>query len=86
MNGLLELVGSGFLMLNVKTAYRARAVQGVHWTPFIFFALWGGWNLYYYPHLGQWFSFAGGCLLVMANLMYVFVLLRFWKRGTDGRQ
>jgi hypothetical protein len=46
-----------------------------------FFAAWGLWNLYYYPHLGQWASWAGGVAVVTTNTAYVAGMIYYARRG-----
>ena len=64
-------------LLNVKALYRDKKVRGVKILPSVFFTSWGIWNLYYYPHLGQWLSFAGGLAIVWANLTWVGLALYY---------
>lgn len=71
INGLFELGGAILLWMNVARLHRDKCVRGVHPVPAWFFACWGLWNLVYYPSLGQWFSVAGGALLVVANIVWV---------------
>jgi len=71
INGLFELAGAVFLLLNVARLRRDRAVRGVHWLPTGHFTAWGVWNLFYYPHLDQWFSFAGGLAIVCVNALWL---------------
>ncbi len=71
INGCFELLGAAMLALNVRQLWRDRVLAGVHWAPTVFFAAWGAWNLFYYPNLGQWFSFAGGCAISAANLAWL---------------
>lgn len=77
INGTFELLGSLLLWLNVLVLYRAKQARGVHWSASAFFTLWGGWNLYYYPALGQWFSLGGGVSVVAANATWVVLALRY---------
>lgn len=79
-NGLFEFVGSAVLWKNVHQLYRDKQVRGVHWTATGFFAAWGYWNLYYYPSLEQWWSFAGGCSIVLANSVW-FIQMLYYGRG-----
>lgn len=76
INGLLfELIGGLLLWKNVAAIRRDKKIAGVDWRPTVFYFTWGIWNLYYYPSLGQWFSFLGGILIVTANgiwLLYVY--------------
>lgn len=71
INGCFEIGGAAVLALNVKRLHRDRRIAGVHWGPTLFFALWGLWNLFYYPSLGQWWSTVGGCLLVLVNIIWL---------------
>jgi hypothetical protein len=80
MNGLLEFTGGWMLAFNVRKLWRDKMVRGVHWGPTLFFFAWGVWNLYYYPHLGQWFSFAGGCWIVAVNGAWWLLMLRYRSR------
>lgn len=76
-NGLFELLG-GFLVLNhCRAVLRDKAVAGVSILSTAIFTLWGAWNLYYYPSLGQWYSFAGGLSIVSANCLWVMLLMKY---------
>lgn len=70
MNGLFEFTGAVMLARNVLQLHRDKMVRGVHWSPTLFFAAWGIWNLYYYPALGQWCSFSGGMAIVAVNFVW----------------
>lgn len=76
-NGLFEVIGSILLWRNVAALLRAKEVRGVHWGATAFFTVWGVWNLYFYPHLGQWFSFAGGLSILAANTAWVVLALKY---------
>ena len=77
INGSFEAVAALFTLNHCRVLLRDRAVAGVSIASMAFFTLWGVWNLWFYPHLGQTWSFAGGVLLVMANAIYVALLCRF---------
>lgn len=77
INGLFEASGALFLLNHCRVLYRAKQVRGASALSTAFFAAWGLWNLFYYPNLGQMFSFAGGCLIVSANLLYVGLMLYY---------
>lgn len=83
VNGLFELLGGILLWLNVRRILRDKTVTGVSVLPSLFFSLWGFWNLYYYPFLGQMLSFAGGLVLALANTTWV--VLVFYFRGRDAQ-
>jgi hypothetical protein len=71
INGGFELMGGWFVVLNILRLLRDRQVKGIHLGTQLFFASWGIWNVYYYPHLGQWASLAGGLFLCLANLTWL---------------
>lgn len=80
-NGCFEFGGALWLLKDVAALYRARKIEGVHWAPRAYFALWGVWNLFYYPALSQWWSFSGGLAIVCVNTFWVLQLL--WYSFTD---
>ena len=82
VNGLFELVGSILIWMNVSRVVKDRGYAGVFPPAVAFFAAWGLWNLYYYPALGQWWSFAGGCSIVLANSAWVALLLSYGRKKT----
>lgn len=89
INGGFEAVAALFTLNHCRVLLRDRAVAGVSIASMAFFTLWGVWNLWFYPHLGQAWSFAGGVLLVAANALYVALLCRFsgvgrWLRRAAG--
>lgn len=71
VNGLFELCGGLLLWTNVRALHKAKRFEGVAIAPTAFFAAWGVWNLFYYPHLGQTLSFVGGLVVVSANIVWV---------------
>jgi len=77
INGLFELLGAFFTWRNFVQLLRDREIRGVYWPMTAFFAAWGLWNLYYYPSLGQWFSFTAGVVLCAGNAAWVIAVLRF---------
>jgi len=80
VNGLFELGGAAFICLNVRQILIDKAVRGVHWLPTLFFTAWGFWNLYYYPSLDQWWSFAGGLAIVTVNAVWLALVAKYWRR------
>lgn len=75
INGLFEYFGSVAIWLSVVRIWRDKMVRGYSPAALAFFAAWGYWNLFYYPHLHQWLSFAGGVSMVAANSVYVILTL-----------
>ena len=70
-NGLFELIGGLLQVRNAYQIYKDKQVKGVYWPAWLFFTAWGYWNIFYYPSLGQWFSFSGGVLIALANTVWV---------------
>lgn len=79
INAAFEASGGIMNCVNCLQLYRDKRVSGVSITAQMFFAGWGFWNLFYYPHLGQWFSFAGGLPIVLANVAWVVMALYYGK-------
>ncbi len=79
VNGSYELLGAPFIFLSVIQLYKEKKVHGVSWMHAGFFATWGFWNLYYYPHLDQWFSFIGGVAIVIVNTFWLGQILYYSK-------
>lgn len=80
INGCFEALGGFAISLSCLALYRAKMVRGVSIWHMGFFLAWGLWNLYYYPSLGQWLSFAGGLGVAMANLIFVGMILYYNRR------
>ena len=85
INGLFEICGSVMIWRNVLQLYRDKMYRGIHIEPTAFFMCWGFWNLYYYPHLDQWWSFWGGVSIVFANTVWVGQML-YYGRGEHAHR
>lgn len=79
MNGLFEFIGSVALWANVWKLHKDKQVHGVTWYATGFFMCWSYWNLFYYPSLDQWWSFAGGVSIVVANTVWLGQMLYHGK-------
>ena len=79
VNGSYELLGAPFIFTSVIKLAKDKKVHGISWLHAAFFATWGYWNLYYYPHLDQWFSFIGGIAIVIVNTFWMGQLLYYSK-------
>lgn len=77
VNGLFEFFGGAVNWLNVRQLLRDKKLRGVSKIPTVVFTTWGFWNLFYYPHLGQWLSFTGGIVIVGANAFWVYLAWRY---------
>jgi hypothetical protein len=83
VNGSFELLAGLFSLNNCRATYKAKRVVGVSPVSTAFFTAWGFWNLYYYPALGQWLSFYGGLSIVLANMLWLYLMIHY-RRNTDG--
>jgi hypothetical protein len=77
INGAFETLGGVSAWGNVRRIRADKMVKGVDWRFTLFFSLWGIWNLYYYPSLDQWASFAGGLVIVLGNVAWVYFALKY---------
>lgn len=71
INGGFELFGSLFIVNHIRALCKSKQAYGVSLISTLFFGFWGLWNLYYYPHLSQPLSFAGGIAITLANLVWI---------------
>lgn len=77
VNGAFEALASVAVLLHCRAVRRARLASGVSYVGTGFFATWGLWNCYYYPHLGQWASFSGGVLVTLANGLWLVLIVKY---------
>jgi hypothetical protein len=77
INGAFEALAGLFVLNHCRALHRDKMVRGVSIVSTAFFTSWGFWNLYYYPALGQWASFAGGLFIVSGNVLWVGMLLHY---------
>ena len=83
-NAAFELFGGVFILNHCRALFEAKIVKGISIVSTVFFTAWGVWNLYYYPSLGQWASFAGGVFICLTNLLWVAMLV-YYRRNPGGR-
>ncbi len=77
VNAGFELCATLFILNNSRVAFKQKMVAGVSIISIMFFTSWGFWNIYYYPHLGQALSFYCGIGVVIANMIWVSILLYY---------
>lgn len=82
INGLFELCASLFILNNCRVLYVQKQVRGISIISTIFFTLWGLWNVFYYPHLGQMLSFYAGVGVLFCNILWVSMMVYYTKKGT----
>lgn len=79
-NATFEGAASFFILLNVRRILRDKLVRGTDWRVMAFFAAWGYWNLFYYPYLGQWLSFAAGLGTVVTDTAYLALMIYYVRK------
>ena len=81
INAIFEVGGAILTWKNAHRLWKDREIKGVYWPAWVFFALWGWWNCFYYPSLDQWFSFAAGLALVLGNTAWCVLALIVWTKN-----
>ena len=80
INGLFEFTSAIFCSINVVQLIKDKKIMGVSWVPTMFFTLWGLWNIYYYPSLGQMYSLIGGVSIVTVNTLWLILVWKYSKK------
>lgn len=80
VNAIFEAAGSLVVWGNVIRTNRDQGYAGVHPGYVALFLAWGFWNLYFYPHLDQWWSFLAGLSVVAANLTWMAAMWRWGRK------
>lgn len=80
INACFEGLGAFFVAINIRKILIDKIVRGYDWKVMAFFTFWGVWNLYYYPYLGQWFSFAAGVAIAVTNTIYLLLILYYIRK------
>jgi hypothetical protein len=83
INGAFEAGMAAMLAPSVVRLARDKCVKGWSIHSVLWPTLWGFWNLYYYPSLGQWCSFFGGLAVVSVNSIWVALAIYYSKAGTQ---
>ena len=84
INGVFEAGIACFLFKGVLMLRTDKEVKGFYWPTVAWTTAWGIWNLAYYPHLGQWFSFSGGVAVVLVNITWL-AHVAYYKRHRRNR-
>lgn len=79
MNGLFEGGGALFILNHCRVLFNDKSVKGVSILSTVYFFLWWLWNLFYYPHLEQMWSFTGGIAIMLANCLWIYLLYLYRK-------
>lgn len=77
INGGFEAIAAIMVWGNVRALLRDKEVRGVNLKVSAWYCLWGGSSLAYYANLGHWLSFAGNCGILLANITWLGLALRY---------
>jgi len=77
INAAFEILGGFFILNHCRVLYKVKAVAGISIASVIFFNVWGFFNLFYYPHLGQTLSFYAAMLITVSNTIWVIMLIKY---------
>lgn len=77
INSLFEFFGAIAVLFSIVSVLQTQQVAGVSWITVLFFSVWGAWNIYYYRHLKQWFSWVAGIGVTLANTTWVILLIYY---------
>lgn len=80
INALFEFCGAVFILNHCRVLFKAKQVAGVSLLSTAFFFLWGVWNVFYYPHLDQWYSFYAGLCITAANTLWIVMLVHYSRK------
>lgn len=81
-NAAFEFFGAWFICRSIRRVLKDKAVAGVDPLATGFFAAWGYWNLFYYPHMHQWVSFVAACWMTLVNTVWT-ALLFYYNRKQE---
>lgn len=80
INAFFEFVGALLICFSIRRMAVDKQVRGVSLVPTTFFATWGFWNLFFYPHLHQWWSFGAGLFMVTVNAIWLVQMMYYVGR------
>ena len=80
INGLFELFSSFFILLHCVKMYKDKKIKGVSLLAAVYFTSWRYWNLHYYPHLEQWWSFVGGAATTIAHTLWFSMIIYYTRK------
>lgn len=79
INCSFEFLASLAILNHCRTLIKDKQVKGISILSIVFFTMWGAWNIYYYPSLGQTLSFYAGILVFLVNLYYIYLLFKYQR-------
>ena len=80
INGSFEFVGGLSIFNHCRVVLEHKEVKGVSVLSTIFFLSWSVWNVFFFPHMELWFSFYGGLFMLAANVLWVGLLIKYYRK------
>lgn len=80
INAVFECFALFVLIGNTRQLYKDKQVRGISWPPFALYAVWGFWNMFFYPFVGQWISMYVGLLVLIANMTNLGMILFYIRK------
>ncbi len=77
VNATFQGVAALLVWHHVWMLRKDKAVAGISIPATCMMLLWSFWNMYYYPSLGQWWSFSTSIIMLGANAVRVFLLFKY---------
>ena len=77
INALFNVGGVTAVWISILTVMHDKNVAGIHWAMFLYFISWSSWNLIFWSHLKQWYSFIAGVLMVVSEFTYMILLIYY---------
>ena len=84
INGAFEFLAALAVWHNVAILRRTQRFEGMSVLSVAFFTVWGFWNLYFYPHLGQLFSAAAAGAVALGNAVFFYYAMRYRNDETNS--
>ena len=79
VNACFELGGAIATCFSIRRLWAHREVRGVSYIPWVFFTVWGLWNIPYYHSLEQMWSVGAALCMVIANITWLLLAFIFQK-------
>lgn len=86
INGVFEAGLACFIVKGILKLRVDKCVQGFYWPTVLWTSAWGLYNLYFYPSLGQWWSFWGGVFVVSFNIAWLGHVYYYWRQRCSAQQ
>lgn len=79
-NACFEAGGSIFILNHARVLFEQKLVRGVSLLSVFFFSCWGVFNIFYYNHLEQPFSWFAGIAVLLANTFYLSLIIYYRRK------